>query len=97
AAAPSDLDPSPFSAAAPPAGAAMVVGAEDEALPLMKGGAAETRRPASPSVVSPTASGRLRASRDVPRIATKRRQPPEWRRAASLLVSVWSFGVVGVG
>src|SRR4249919_2605131 len=89
AAAPNFVDPSLVAAAASPAGAPTVVGAApDEALPNIRDGAAVTRRPARPSVVSPIASGRLSASRDVPRMATKRRQPPDRRRTASRSVSV---------
>ena len=84
-----EMPPDESSAADGPPDVALDTGRSD--------GTVVTSRPARPSVVSPTARGRLKPSRAVPKAATKRRQPVGRRRAASAGVRTKSRGRAGVG
>ena len=91
----------PADGAAAPSPATVVASAGAGAAPelaLPKGrppGMLATSRQARPIVVSPTASGRVTASRDVPMAASQRRQPAGRRRAASASLKMKSRGRVG--
>ena len=82
----------------PPDASCAADGPPDVALdPARSDGTVVTSRPARPSVVRPTARGRLKPSRAVPKAATNRRQPVGRRRAASAGVRTKSRGRAGVG